>query len=256
VLRPLLPTPLERGLAAFIAATLTRSHAHRFLVGSYVGVGVLCALPLAGRLTGLADDAGARYAWLSVPLGLLCWSMAGVRVAMMLPVETAANWVFQLTEPVDKQRVLSTAVTVLLGATVLPLALLFGIGAALAGGWPLGLMVAALTILVGLVLAELLTLTMRAVPCTCTYRPGQLRLRVLWPVYLLVWLLLAFQLPTLVLRRLDRPWETAAILVALAGTWAALRAWRRSRARLVRAFVYEELDPAGTTTINLSAAPL
>ena len=79
VLRP----PLERGLAAFIGATVTRSHAHRFLIGSYLGVGVLCALPLAGRLIAPADSDAVRYAWFSVPLGLLCWTAAALRVAML-----------------------------------------------------------------------------------------------------------------------------------------------------------------------------
>jgi len=44
-----------------------RSHAHRFLIGSYAGVALLCALPLAGRLLGSPDTDAARYAWFSVP---------------------------------------------------------------------------------------------------------------------------------------------------------------------------------------------
>lgn len=64
--------PLERGLAAFIVATVTRSHAHRFLIGSYLGVGVLCSFA-AGRATDCAR--GQRWrpvcvvfdtAWLAV----------------------------------------------------------------------------------------------------------------------------------------------------------------------------------------------
>ncbi|MCC7179971.1 MAG: hypothetical protein IT177_16460 [Acidobacteria bacterium] len=253
-LAPLLRTPLERGLAAFIVATLSRSHAHRFLVGSYAGMALLCALPIAGRLFGPADSAAALYAWFSVPLGLLCWTAAGLRVAMMLPVEPAANWIFQLTEPVDKRRVLSTAVTVIASATALPLALAFGAAAAVAGGAALGLSVFAVVLATGLALIELLTLTLRAVPCTCTYRPGQLRLRVLWPVYLLVWLLLAYQLPTVAvgaLGHLDRSlWLVGTLLAA----WTAIRAWRLSRARRLRGFVYDEAEPSATTTINLGAA--
>ena len=69
--------------------------------------GRLLALPLLGRLAGPADSAAVQYAWFSVPLGLLCWTAAALRVAMMLPVEPSSNWVFKLTEPVDKRRVLS-----------------------------------------------------------------------------------------------------------------------------------------------------
>lgn len=252
-LSPLLRTPLERGLAAFIAATLTRSHAHRFLVGSYAGVAVLCALPLAGRLLGAADTSGEQYAWFSIPLGLLCWTAAAIRVAMMLPVEPASNWIFQLTEPVDKRRVLSTAVTVIAGATAFPLSLIFGAASAVAGGPALGIVVFAVVAAAGLALIELLTLTLHTVPCTCTWRPGQLRLRVLWPVYLTGWLVIAYRLPTAAVGavgHVDRSlWLVAALLV----TWAALRVWRLARARRLRGFVYEEVEPPVTTTINLGS---
>ncbi len=167
--------PLERGLAAFIVATVTRSHAHRFLIGSYLGVGVLCALPLAGRLIAPADSDAVRYAWFSIPLGLLCWAAAALRVAMMLPTQASANWVFKLTEPVDKRRVLSTAVTVIQGATAIPLAVTFGVASGAKGGLGLGITVFAVVLSAGKALIELLTLTLRTVPCTCTYRPGQLR---------------------------------------------------------------------------------
>ncbi len=253
-LRPVLRTPLERGLASFVVATLVRSHAHRFLVGGYTGVALLCALPIAGRLMGPADTADARYAWFSVPLGLLCWSSAGLRVAMMLPVEPASNWIFKLTEPVDKARVLSTAVAIIAAATALPLALVFGAASATAGSAVLGVTVFAVVLTTGLALVEVLTLTLRTVPCTCTYRPGQLRLRVLWPVYLAVWLLIAYRLPTIAEWALGDPARSAWLIGGLLATWLVLRTWRVWRARRLRAFVYEEIEPSATTTITLGAA--
>jgi hypothetical protein len=255
-LRPWLRTPLERGLAAFITATLTRSHAHRVLIGGYLGVAVMCALPLAARLLESTDTAATRYAWFSVPLGLLCWSAAALRVAVMLPVEPASNWVFKLTEPVDKHRVLSTVVTVMLGATAVPLAFAFGVASAVAGGWVLGVTVFAVVFAAGTALIELLTLTMRTVPGACTYRPGQLRLRVLWPVYLMVWTLIAYVLPRLAMAASgDVAWSAGLVAsMLLCGT--GLRMWRLSRARRLPAFVYEAVEPVATTTIDLSSARL
>ena len=248
----LLRTPFERGLAAFIVATLTRNHAHRFLIGSYVGIGVLCALPLAGRLVGAADTSGVRYAWFSIPLGLLCWAAAALRVAMMLPIEPSSNWVFKLTEPVDKRRVLSTAVTVIQSATAVPAGVIFGIASAVLGSLTLGVTVFAVVLATGIALIELLTLTLRAVPCTCTYRPGQLRLRVLWPVYLTVWLLIAYRLPVEAVSAVGDGRRTAVLLAALISIGMGLRVWRLSRARELRGFVYDEADSSLTTTINLS----
>jgi hypothetical protein len=62
-LRLVLRSPLERELARFIVASLTRSHAHRFVIGSYLCVGLLCALPLAGHLLTGGSAPEARYAW-------------------------------------------------------------------------------------------------------------------------------------------------------------------------------------------------
>jgi hypothetical protein len=255
-LRPWLRTPLERGLAAFITATLTRSHAHRVLIGSYLGMAALCALPLVGRLLGPADSEAARYAWFSVPLGLLCWSAAALRVAVMLPVEPASNWIFKLTEPVDKHRVMSTTVTVMLGATAVPLALGFGLASAVAGGWMLGVTVGGLVLAAGTALVELLTLTMRTVPGACTYRPGQLRLRVLWPVYLLVWTSIAYVLPRIALAAFDSVVESAMLMGSVFLCGSGLRLWRLSRSRRLTGFVYEAWEPAAATTIDLSSAPL
>jgi hypothetical protein len=252
LLRPLLQSPFERGLGAFILATLARSHPHRFLVGSYAGLGLLFALPFASRLLGPAANDAARYAWLSVPLGLTFWLVAGTRVALMLPVETAANWTFKLTEPVDKRRALTTVATMMAAVTAAPLAAAFGAGAALMGGERLGLFVAVTVFLVGLCLVEASTLTLRALPFTCLYTPGQLRMRVFWPIYFLIWYVVTWELPRVGLRALAAPHEGAPydwragvpcelqLCGWLLATWIVLRVWRLARARRLRAFVYDD----------------
>jgi hypothetical protein len=254
LMRPALPSPLARGLAAFVVATLTRSPAHRFVIGSYLALAVVTALPAFGRLSGPIADAATRHAWFAVPLGLLGWSATGLRVAMMLPSEPAANWLFRLTEPVDKARVLTTTASVIAGATALPLSLGFGATAAIAGGAAFGATVGAVVLVAGALLVELLTLRLRAVPCTCTYRPGQLRLRVLWPVYLFAWIALSDLLPRVAVWAGSRPWTVATLLLALAGAAAGLRRWRRAKARRLQEFVYDEVEPPATTTIALGPA--
>ena len=87
-------------------ATLTRSHSHRFLLGIYLGLALLIALPIADRLVQPPDTNTLRYAWFAIPLGFMFWLICGVRVALMMPIEPVANWIFQLTEPVDKRRML------------------------------------------------------------------------------------------------------------------------------------------------------
>ena len=253
-IRPALRTPLERGLAAFMIANFTRSHAHRFLIGSYVGIGVLFTLPLSPRLLQPTESPAAQYAWFAIPLGLLCWSAAGLRVAMMLPIEPGANWIFKLTEPVDKARVLAAAVTTSHAAVAMPLAALFAAAALMASDARLALMIFSIVCATGGVLIELLTLTLRTVPGTCTYRPGQLRLRVLWPVYLVAWTLIGYVLPRAAVSVADQPRAAATLVAMILVTWSLLRRWRITRARKLQHLVYDASEAPTTITLDISPA--
>jgi hypothetical protein len=251
---PFLGTPVKRGLAAFLVAVITRSHPHRVVVGSYLGLAVLFALPLAGRLLQPADTAAAQYAWISIPLGVICWATAGIRVAMMLPIETAANWIFKLTEPADKVRVLSAPVTITQGIVPFPVAAVFGLAAAVAGDLALGVTLFLVVFCAGSALVELLMLTLHIVPGTCTYRPGQLRLRLLWPLYLATWISVAYLLPTIVVSALGDPVQVTVVVGGLILTWAVLRRWRIARASRVTSLTYEESEPEATITVRLGGA--
>ena len=254
VLAPMLRSPLERGLAAYMLATLFRSHTHRFLIGSYAGLGLLFALPLAGRLWLAPDHERVVYAWFSVPLGLAFWTIAGVRVAIMLPVEPSANWIFKLTEPVDKRRALTTVVTVMAAVTCIPIAAGFGIAAGVLGTTVLGATVYVIVALTGLCLIEALTITLRTVPFTCTYLPGQLRLRVRWPLYFVVWLNMTFTLAGWGVWALGNPGRTAQLAGALAALWLVLRVWHLIHARRIQGFVYDEQPPPLVSTLDLVAS--
>jgi hypothetical protein len=253
-LSPMLRTPLERGLAAYMLATLSRSLTHRFLIGSYTGLGLIFALPLAGRLLQTPTSDSVVYAWFSVPLGLSFWTIAGMRVAIMLPVEPSANWIFKLTEPVDKRRALTTVVTVMAAVTCVPIAAGFGIAAGVMGTTVLGATVYVVVALMGLCLIEALTITLRTVPFTCTYLPGQLRLRVRWPIYFVVWLNMTFTLADWGVWALGSPRRTAQLAGALAALWLALRLWHLLHARRIRGFVYDEQPPPLVSTLDLVAS--
>lgn len=242
---------LERGITQFIVSSLSRSHGHRFVIGTYVALGLLFALPMASRLVGVADTAGERYAWFAVPLGMLWWCVAGVRVAMMLPVEPRANWVFQLTEPVDTRALLTVATRVLAGVTVVPIGLVATLGAAATSGVAFGSAVGAVVVAAGLALTEGLTYSMRTVPCTCTYRPGQLRLRTLWPVYGLPWIAMSNALPRIAASVAGDGWQVAGVVSLLLAVAWGLRATRQVRLRHLGGLVFEETDLPSTTTLAI-----
>jgi hypothetical protein len=251
-LRPFLPSPLQRGLAAFMIATLGRSHTHRYMIGMYGGIAILQTMAVFAHLTG-SGEFDARYVWFVVPLGFVFWLVCGVRVAVMMPVEPIANWIFKLTEPVHKRRMLTTVVTVMQAGVVLPIAAAVG-GALLIAGNRRTALVAFLVISAGgLCLIETLTLTMRAVPFTCTYLPGQLKLRYYWIGYFYLWLTFVFTLGNWSLWALASWTNTAYLLGALAMLWVALRLWHIARIRKIQGFVYDEQEPALTTTIDVNA---
>lgn len=254
VLRPLLRTPLQRGLAAYMIATLGRSHTHRFVLGSYAGLAFLLSLPLGPRLLHLPTTGEYRYAWFAIPLGLVFWMVCGMRVAILIPIEPSANWIFKLTEPVDKRRLLSAVVTVMASLTCVPIAAMFAGAAWALGETRLAVTVFLIVMLAGLCLIEGVTLTLKVVPFTCTYLPGQLRMRVYWAPYFFLWLQFVFTLSNWCLWAFQGTRETLQLAAFLAAVWVALRLWRMARARRITTFVYDEQPPSLMTTMDIQGA--
>jgi hypothetical protein len=252
LLRPLLRVPLQRGLAAFMIATLGRSHTHRFLLGLYAGLAFLLSLPLAERVLQVPTTGWMQYGWFAIPLGYVFWAVCGLRVALMMPVEPVANWIFKITEPVDKRRVLTTVVTVMMAVAVLPIALAFSGLLLILGEQRLAATVFLIVMLQGLCLTELLTLTMKMVPFSCTYLPGQLKLRIYWAPFFFLWLNSVFTLGNWSLWALASWTNTAKLAGFLAVIWIALRVWHMAKARKIGRFVYDEQEPALVTTMEIS----
>jgi hypothetical protein len=249
VLRPLLREPLQRGLAAFMLATLGRSPMHRFIVAMYAGIGFLLSLPLAPRLLQAPATEEQRLAWLMIPLGYVFWMVCGVRVAMMMPAEGVANWIFKLTEPVEKRHVLATIVTVMSAVCVLPISLLFSIALLAHGEMRMAATAFLVVTLAGMCLIELLTLTMKAVPFSCIYLPGQMKLRIYWAPLFFLWINFVFTLGNWSLRALASWRTTAVLLLFLAATWIALHVWHTAKTRKIRGFVYDEQEPLLVTSL-------
>ena len=252
LLRPLLRKPQQRSLASFMLATLARSQSHRFLLGIYLGVALLIALPIADRLVQPPDTDTLRYAWFAIPLGLMFWLICGVRVALMMPIEPAANWIFQLTEPVDKRRMLTTVVTVMAFVTCVPIATLTAAVLLTLGHTVMAGTVFLIVILAGLCQIEGLTIAMKTVPFTCTYLPGQLRLRLFWPFYFYLWLTIVFRLTEWCLWALGDARRTLQLAGFLFGVWMALRAWHLVRAGKINTFTYDEQPPPLVTTMDIA----
>jgi hypothetical protein len=244
LLRPFLRSPLERGLGAFMIATIGRGHLHRFLLGLYGTIGFVLSLPFVGQLMQRPSTIELRYAWFFVSLGWVFWLATGARVAMMMPSEPVANWIFKLTEPVDKRRVMTTVVTVVASVTTLPVTLAFAAVLIYVGESRFALTLFVIVTLAGIALIELLTLTMKAVPFSCTYLPGQMKLRYYWAPYFFLWLTFVFTLGRWSVHAVDNWSRFGLIAVSLFTLCVLLRVVHMAHVKKIKGFVYEELEPA------------
>lgn len=108
--RVLLPHPDQRAVFHFLAQTLARLSRYHVMLAAYCGSGIALALAVSvtltatgSRLTMSLDSRGVHEALLI----LLFWTIAGLRVAFLLPEELRARWVFQIA-PLSTTRVVTT----------------------------------------------------------------------------------------------------------------------------------------------------
>lgn len=239
-------------LTRFFVVTAARSPDHRLLAGMYVGLGVLLALPLADNVVAPTSIAGLFYAIFAVPLGVLFWTLAGVRVAFGVPMDIAANWIFRMTESRDRLRYVTRAHRALLLIAVGPLAVLGAAPAWIMLNRELAVQVVWGLLLAGVVLAELLLLQMRKIPYTCTYQPGSLKLRSRWPVYLAAYLLFTFMLADVGVWMFDSTRRTASVTVVAVLVWGTLRAINYWSLRNAQAIVFDNVAEPQLESLNLS----
>jgi predicted permease len=110
--------------------------------------------------------------------------LVGLRIALALPVSPQASWVFDFSLASWRTVRLGVERT-MLALGVAPVTLVSSLVFALLWGPAVALTHACLSTAVGLLLVQLVLYGYRGMPCTGPWNPGGLRLRALWPVYLL-----------------------------------------------------------------------
>lgn len=100
----------QRAIFHFLTQTLTRLSRYHVMLAAYCGSGIALALAIsvtlntqAAQLTLSIDPMGIHKA---LPI-LLFWTVAGLRVAFLLPEELRARWIFQMA-PLSTTRVVTT----------------------------------------------------------------------------------------------------------------------------------------------------
>jgi len=231
----------------FTLQSLARSRSHRLLMAIYVG-GALALVasaivPVAIR-EGLVGFATPGIELLSAPLVIGFLTLVGMRVAIAIPVEPKANWLFRLGEPFDRAAAIDGVWIAMLFVGVLPTAFIALVTAgALWGVWP-ALVHAGITVLMGCLLVEILMIRLAKIPFTCTYFPGTSRVGTLWPLYLTGFGTYSYTVAALEAQFFKQPVAVVIFTVVIGSAIAVLAFRRRRRLAALPGLLFDEEDPA------------
>jgi hypothetical protein len=238
--------PVPRAVSAFAIQTITRSRPHRLLLATYVGLAGALMVSETGPLLWRDRLAALRQPHvelLAVPFVLQFCVLLGARLALAIPVEPRANWIFRLDEPGDRLAVVNSVRDLLLITIVVPIAIAATLTAWLLWGAWLAVMQLTSGMVMGWLLVEILLVGFRKIPFACTYYPGRSRMRTVWPFYLLA--LIGYATGTAGAERAlaSHPAAYGAAVLLIAATTAALARHRAQRLAEPFGLRFEEEDP-------------
>jgi len=246
VRRTIVRHPVSQAGFFFTLQALARSPAQRLYLAGYLAAAVaICAVtvaPVDVRYVLATGTLSGRVLVVQMVLSFLV--LAGVRFVFNVPAELRANWAFQACWTGDLRRYLAGVRRAVAVAVLLPIfAALAPFHAAL-WGWRVAAVHFAAGWLAALVLAEILLLRFHKLPFTCSYLPGQGRLRALWPVYLFGFAVYTYHFVLVERVALQSAEGSAAFVGALAGLLAIMLAWRLWLFRRRPGVEFEELPDA------------
>ena len=176
--RGALVSPARLAIRRFASLTLRRSVLHQGIVValSAVAAGLVVNAAISSGLSSVASakedrDVQALAFWAPFPLMFVV--SRAVRLALALPIEVRANWVFRVTDAVTTRSEATGAAV----ATVVRLGVALPVAAILPLQWltfgPAAILMAIVAGLIGWLQAELLLQDWRRIPFTCSYMPGK-----------------------------------------------------------------------------------
>ncbi len=168
----------------FSCRTLLRSRQHRLMFGFFLSIGMIVMLlyvlvPQAEQAMGrISADTGVDF--LIGTTMMMCLSVLGARIVVGVHSMLRANWIFQVTQ-IDSPLEYGTAAQWTLftlgvvPACLLSLLLIVWVGA----NWTLLTHLCALA-LIGLILVNVVVLSLHKLPFTCSWNPGKVNVLVMF----------------------------------------------------------------------------
>jgi hypothetical protein len=249
--------PVRGAVQRFVTLTIRRSVLHQGLVvGLLAGAAgvvlnsLLSATWHAGADAAAADALGWTLLW--VPMTMMFLSIPAIRLALSVPMDLRANWIFRMTEDVDGRIDVAEAGvrTVLALGVALPIAAIaplqwWAMGHGVVGVW---LVEAA----IGWLFVECRMADWHRVPFTCAYLPG----KGFFPQMCVkaVASYVTFTVATgLLLRASLREHRVAMVLAVGFAVTAAVLRLRRTRNARETSLLFEEQLPTELTPLRLGA---
>ncbi len=243
------PQPRERAVYRFTVATLARSRRHGVYSAAWLAFGTAAALAWLTEALGARPGSAEAIltAALAAPLALGFGLIVGLRHVFTIPIELRANWLFRLaeTEPAPERFLAVRKILLIYGA--LPATALAAAVGALAGGWRLAALHAALCAALLWLLVETVQVRFEKLPFTCAYVAGRANLKTWWLAYWLVFVGFAYGVAEMEARLLlGGPVPVALAAAAAAGAAAAVRGVNTRRQRAASGSMFHDAPQATT----------
>lgn len=173
--------PDMQAVSQFLLATVGRVERHRFILAASVGFVVAWALP--GSISILATrPAAPRVDLLALPLAAIIFLIVGARIAMSVPSDSRAGWIFDVSPP-GRLPTRAAIERIMMGFCVLPVVLLYVPLYRTLWGWPVALWHSMTCAAVGWLVVQLALGRFTSIPCASPWQPQGERLGRLWGAY-------------------------------------------------------------------------
>ena len=236
--------PGAQAAAAFFTATIARVDRHRFVLAISVGLAIAWGLP---GLRAFVPSARPAPELLALPMAIMMFLTAGLRVAASLPSDVRAAWLFEVHDLSRPDARLALERTMMMLGVVPAVALSTPIYWYLWGG-AIAISHALVMTSLGVALVELLIWHSDGMPCGQRWTPARMDFGRRWPLHLALFLIVVWVIPRLESVLFNRPYAFALFVLFLIVIAACAR-YASARHRIIP--VYEDVDPvAGVLRLN------
>ena len=177
--------PVSRATIQFAMTTMGRVGLHRLVLAMAIGVALACIVPIVGATLTIRSAHPNMGLLLAVPIVLMVFVLMGLRIALALPADLAANWMFRTSAgAMRREHRRGTRRFLWFAGIGLPLLVSLPPLGALWEARDLVLH-AIVCIAIGVLVVEIAIRRFDGVPCTIPFEPGRAKLQARWPLYLI-----------------------------------------------------------------------